>query len=201
MKKCDILVNKKHPIDEKFNVGKLVSVGKRFSSVTNEYTDDDILLEETAALAFNEMVFVANKITPSIRVVPDSGYRSIDYQREVMKYYIEKEGLKKARKRVALPGTSEHHTGLAIDVAIFENGKYLDDVTGNELPIKFLHENAYKYGFILRYPAGKENITGYDYEPWHFRYVGKDLAEYLHENKLTLDEYHGQRRKFIILKF
>lgn len=189
-----ILVNKENLLDSSYQVNKLVPVGKIFESAKNAYSDEDILLEETTAKALKEMLADANKIDSNIKVIPDSGYRDIKYQQEVMDYYIKLEGLEKAKERVAIPGSSEHHTGLAIDIAIFDNGKYIDEVTGEELPIKFLHDNCYKYGFILRYPKGKEKITGYRNEPWHFRYVGKDLAEYLYDNNLTLEEYH-QRRK------
>lgn len=189
-----ILVNKENPIDETYKVDKLVTVGKAYSGDNDCYTDKDIMLEEETALALKEMLDDANKVDPNITVIPDSGYRSYQYQVDVLNYYIEKEGEEKARQRVAMPGTSEHHTGLAIDVAIFDNGKYLDDVTGNEGPIEFLHKNCYKYGFILRFPKGKEDITGYSSEPWHFRYVGKELAEEIALNDLTLEEWHEMHK-------
>lgn len=184
-----ILVNKQNLLDKSYQVNNLISVGKIYKSEINAYTDEDILLEEKTAKSLKNMINDANKIEPNVIVIPDSGYRSIKYQQEVMEYYIAKEGLEKAKSRVAEPGTSEHHTGLAIDIAIFDNGKYNDDITGEEPTIKFIHNNCYKYGFILRYPQGKENITGYRYEPWHFRYVGNELAKYLYDNNLTLEEY------------
>lgn len=189
-----ILINKENPIDENYKVDNLVSVGKVYSGDNECYTDKDILLEQETALALKEMLDDANRINPNIKVIPDSGYRSYQYQIDVLNYYIEKEGEEKARQRVAIPGTSEHHSGLAVDVAIFDNDKYLDDVTGNEAPISFLHQNAYKYGFILRYPKGKEDITGIMSEPWHFRYVGKDLAKEIMLNDLTLEEWHKMNK-------
>lgn len=191
-----ILINKEYPIDENYKVNDLVSVGKCYSGDDDCYTDRDIMLESETALALKEMLEDANKVDPNITVIPDSGYRSYEYQVNVLNYYIEKEGEEKARQRVAMPGTSEHHSGLAIDVAIFDNGKYLDDVTGNEGPISFLHQNAYKYGFILRFPKGKEDITGVMSEPWHFRYVGKELAEEITLNGLTLEEWHEMNKNF-----
>ena len=190
-----ILVNKENFLDATYQINNLVSVGKVFKSSINGFIDEDILLEENAAKSFNEMIMDANKINSNVIVIPDSGYRSIQEQEKVMKYYINLEGIENAKKRVAIPGTSEHHTGLAIDVAIFLNGVYKDDVTEEEPVIKYLHDNCYKYGFILRYPKGKEKITGYNYEPWHFRYVGIDLAKYLFDNNLTLDEYYNNKRK------
>ena len=189
-----ILINKENPIDENYKVDNLISVGKVYSGDNERYTDKDILLEQETALALKEMLDDANKINPNIKVIPDSGYRSYQYQIDVLNYYIEKEGEEKARQRVAIPGTSEHHSGLAVDVAIFDNDKYLDDVTGNEAPISFLHQNAYKYGFIFRYPKGKEDITGIMNEPWHFRYVGKDLAKEIMLNDLTLEEWHKMKK-------
>lgn len=190
-----ILVNKENPIDENYSTPNLIPVGKIYSSENKCYTDEDILLEKTAANKLKEMLEDANKINPNIKVIPDSGYRSYQYQVDVLNYYIKKEGEEKARQRVATPGTSEHHTGLAIDIAIFDNDKYIDDVTGNEEPIKFLHENCYKYGFILRYPKGKETITNVISEPWHFRYVGKELATEIMNNNLTLEEWHEKKFK------
>lgn len=95
-----------------------------------------------------------------------------------------------AYDKVALPGTSEHESGLAIDCGIVIDGEYIDELPENAPITKWIHENCYKYGFILRYPKGKEEITGYKYEPWHLRYVGPKLAKYLTENDLTLDEYY-----------
>ena len=192
-----ILVNKENIIEEDYKIGELISVGKHFNSADNSYTSEDILLEKTAANYLIEMINEANKVDKNVIVIPDSGYRSIQKQQEVMNYYINEEGFGLAQKRVAIPGTSEHHTGLAIDIAIFQNGKYNDEVTGEEPTIRFLHDNCYKYGFILRFPKDKETITGYKYEPWHFRYVGKELAKILYNNGnwITLEEYYKRGKK------
>lgn len=188
--KYDLLVNKDNPIDENFIVEKLVSVGKVFDDERGGFTDTDILLEEETAASLRLMLDEVNSKFSDVYVFPDSGYRDYQSQEHVLKYYIEKEGLEKALQRVASPGTSEHQTGLAIDIAILYHGKYIDDVSGDEDAIRFLHQNAYKYGFILRYPKNKVNITKVMYEPWHFRFVGKELAQYLHENDLSLEEYY-----------
>ena len=87
-----------------------------------------------------------------------------------------------------MPRASEHHTGLAIDIALIVNGEYMDKITGEEKEIKDLISMCYKYGFILRYPKGKENITGFIYEPWHFRFVGLELAQKVHDSGLALEE-------------
>ena len=116
-----------------------------------------------------------------------SGYRDYRYQQFIYAKNVREEGEEYASKYVALPGTSEHQTGFAIDISAFHNGEYSDDLTEGE--IEWLKANAYKFGFILRYPLGKEEITGYNYEPWHYRYVGP-LAKELYDNNLTLEEYY-----------
>lgn len=121
------------------------------------------------------------------KIIPDSGYRTIERQERLLKYYFARDG-EKAYTYVAPPRSSEHHTGLAIDVAMIKDGEYTDNITGEEKEIQELIANCYRYGFILRYPKGKEEITGYKYEPWHFRFVGLDLARRIHDSGLTLEE-------------
>lgn len=89
------------------------------------------------------------------KVILDSGYRSLEYQQHVFDYYANRDGLEEAKKKVALVGTSERHTGLAVDFALNVNGEYLDELSGNEQGLEWIADNAYKYGFILRYPKGK----------------------------------------------
>ena len=190
----EILVNRENPISDKFKIEKLVSVGKHFSLARLVYTDQDVLLEKNTAIFLKKLLDDANNIDKNIVVVPNSGYRTIEYQVKVMNYYIKLEGLEKAKKRVAEPGTSEHHTGLAIDLIFFYKGKLLKNLNQALRTISFIYNNAHKYGFILRYPKDKEAITGYPYEPWHFRYVGIKLATYLYENSMTLEEYYLNKR-------
>lgn len=122
-------------------------------------------------------------------LIVDSGYRSYDYQQVVLNALIKEKG-NDAYKLVALPGASEHQTGLAVDFAYYENGIYNDDVKENDKEAIWLKNNCWKYGFILRYPKGKENITGYNFEPWHFRFVGLELAKKIYDEDLTLEEYY-----------
>ena len=88
---------------------------------------------------------------------------------------------------VAIPGTCEHALGLAVDINADK------EQSSNEEVYNWLAENAWRYGFILRYPKGKEDITGIDYEPWHYRYVGKEVAKEIYEEGITLEEYVGKR--------
>lgn len=117
-----------------------------------------------------------------------SGFRSYELQQTYFSSYSRSYGVEAAEKFSAHPGQSEHQTGLALDIAYTNRDCYLDICFGEKLAGVWLAANAYKYGFILRYPADKTEVTKYQYEPWHFRYVGKPLAGALHESGLTLDE-------------
>ena len=118
-----------------------------------------------------------------------SGYRTFEESEKIYNSYITKHGLEYAKKYVAAPGVSEHNVGIAFDFIISTNKNATQ--TNYESDEYFYLENiAYLYGFIIRYPKDKETITGYSYEPWHLRYVGKDLAKYLKKNNLTLEEYY-----------
>lgn len=187
-----MIVNKDNPLDKDFTIENLVPVGKLYNEESGSFTNRDILLEKVTAFNLREMLSVVNKIDKNKQVIPDSGYRDLEYQQRVMDYYIEKEGEENAKKRVSEPGTSEHHTGLAVDLAVLVNNKELINLDEAIEQFNFLKKNAYKYGFILRYPFDKIEITGIMYEPWHFRYVGRELAKYLYFNNLTLEEYYSK---------
>lgn len=126
-------------------------------------------------------------INPFVR----EGFRTRDDQEKIMQNRINKyisEGYSKTQAKnkagdeVANPGTSEHELGLAVDINAGEGST-------SEQVYSWLSENAYKYGFILRYPSGKESITGIEYEPWHYRYVGKETAKEIYNKQITLEEY------------
>ena len=102
---------------------------------------------------------------------------------------MKKYGLDYAEEMVAMPGTSEHHTGLAIDIVINKDGEWIEEnkYLLNEQDIfSKIHRDLKYFGFIVRYPKGKQDITGYPYEPWHLRYIGKDAEKI---GNLTLEEY------------
>lgn len=117
-----------------------------------------------------------------------SGYRSAALQKIYFDSYASTAGEAAANQYIAYPGQSEHQTGLAVDISTISRNCYLSECFANTDDGLWLVDNAYKFGFILRYPKGKESITGYQYEPWHFRYVGIDLATALKDSGLTLDE-------------
>ena len=140
-------------------------------------------MERVAAQHFKEMVNAAKKDGISIYNV--SGYRSYNTQKDLYNGYVSRNGKAKADTFSARAGTSEHQTGLATDV------NYVSDSFAKTDSYKWLSKNSYKYGFILRYPKGKEYITGYKYEPWHYRYVGIDVAKIIYEKNITYEEYYA----------
>lgn len=117
-----------------------------------------------------------------------SGFRSADLQGTYFYGLANSVGESTANISIARPGQSEHQTGLAIDISTLSRSCYLDNCFATTADGEWLALNSYKFGFILRYPENKTSITGYQYESWHFRYVGVDLATALYESNLTLEE-------------
>ncbi|KZE65974.1 hypothetical protein AWM68_06230 [Fictibacillus phosphorivorans] len=124
-----------------------------------------------------------------LELLAQSGYRSYDTQVSIFAYNAEQRGEEVANKTSSKPGQSEHQTGLSMDVTSPEVNYELVEEFGETKEGKWLAENAHKYGFIIRYLKGKEEITGYQYEPWHLRYVGVDHAKKIHAQGITLEEY------------
>jgi D-alanyl-D-alanine carboxypeptidase len=137
-----------------------------------------------------EILFSAAE-SENITLYAISGYRSFKRQYDIFTTNVRKQGLEHTKQYSAIPGYSEHQTGLAIDVSAKSNNNRLDVSFAETLEGKWLADNAYLFGYIIRYPEGKSEITGYSYEPWHIRYVGKVLSTYLYENDLTLEEYYN----------
>lgn len=140
-------------------------------------------LRKEAADAFDKMCGDAKK--DNIKIYGGSGYRSYSYQSGLYNTYVSRDGKKLADTYSARAGHSEHQTGLAMDV-LNGNWSYIDET---DKEYEWLINNAYKYGFILRYLKNKEEITGYQFEPWHYRYVGVEVATELKELNITYDEY------------
>ncbi len=118
-----------------------------------------------------------------------SGYRTYDYQKNLFNRYVEKDGYDNAMMYSAKPRHSEHETGLAFDIGGADQALWLKDAFEATEEGIWLKENAHRFGFILRYPKGKTDITGYIYEPWHFRYIGIEDARKIYELDITLEEY------------
>ena len=172
-----ILVNKKHYVSEKY-----VPV----------VTDESRPMDPEARAALTEMLNAAE--AEGHYLSKNSGYRSYALQSEIFWSEANVIGAAAANKLTAYPGQSEHQTGLAVDLTDDNNGwAGFSDAFGELESGKWLVANSYKYGFILRYLKGKEAITGYLYEPWHFRYVGKEIADAIGPNPgITLEEYLGE---------
>lgn len=172
-----MLVNKYRYVGEYFQVANLVKV--------EEFAKENMYLEKNCMLAFTKMARDANSQGYNIRAI--STYRTYEYQENLYNNYVKKDGVNNADTYSARPGFSEHHTGLAVDVDNIETS-YMNFENTKEFT--WMMENAYKYGFILRYPKDKVDITGYMYEPWHYRYVGIEIASYIKENNITYEEYY-----------
>lgn len=170
-----ILVNKKNKLSRDFKPNNLVKV--------NKCSLDNFYLEEETANAYEKMCL--DSINKGLNISITSAYRSYNEQEKLYNSYLKLYGKNYVDKYVALPGHSEHQTGLAIDLESLEY-----DIFKNSKEYLWIKENAYKYGFIIRYQKGKEKITGYGAEEWHIRYVGKNAAEYIYKNNITFEEYY-----------
>ncbi|MBQ2678212.1 MAG: M15 family metallopeptidase [Firmicutes bacterium] len=151
----------------------------------------DVEVEKTAYEAYLKLKEDLEK--DDVRVDLDSAYRSVKEQKRIVKEFTEKYGEDYVKEYVAVPGYSEHHTGLALDLYLNIDGK---DIYENEDMVKYpevwakIHKKLADYGFILRYMEGKEDITGYSYEPWHIRYIDDvDAAKEIAEKGISLEEY------------
>ncbi|CAH2715342.1 hypothetical protein BACCIP111895_02526 [Neobacillus rhizosphaerae] len=143
-------------------------------------------MRKEAAKALERLFAAAKK--DGIYLSGVSAYRSYSTQKVLFNNYVKRDGFEKARTYSAIPGTSEHQTGLAIDVS-GSNGKCAaTSCFANTKEATWLKKNCAKYGFIIRYPKGKESITGYKYEPWHLRYVG-NISTAIQTRGITLEEY------------
>ena len=175
-----VLVNKYYQLPADFKQYNLVNMDKK-------YTVNDgkqYLLSAVAYEKYVQMSDAAKKEGLSMRAV--SAYRTEDYQRNLYNKYVITSGKVNADNFSARPRFSEHQTGLAVDI---NSTKGIFEYTSE---FKWLQKHAYEYGYILRYPKGKEWITGYSYEPWHYRYVGTDVAKIIYEEGITYEEYYAK---------
>ncbi len=178
-----VLVNKYYSLDENYTpelitISTKYSWGTEGSQKTTQKTYDAFLDMWNAAYSEEEIYLMVN-----------SSYRSYDEQDSVYTEYKNDRGEKYADGIAARAGHSEHQTGLALD--IFSLTDSSQGTLADSPTYAWLKDNCYKYGFILRYPEDKEDITGYNFESWHYRYVGIDVATYIYENDITFDEYYA----------
>ncbi|MEF2248447.1 M15 family metallopeptidase [Paenibacillus sp. IITD108] len=179
------LINPNNRLPDDYVPSDLVYPDVRF--VFKEKIDKRKMRKE-AAEALEKMFAAADEDGAYLAGV--SAYRSHEYQIQLFNRYVKEDGLEKARTYSAYPGTSEHESGLAIDVTRSDGKCAASDCFGEMKEAAWLADHAHKYGFIIRYPEGKDKITGYKYEPWHLRYVGTELAEALAASGETLEEYY-----------
>lgn len=181
-----MLVNKEYPVDENYVPADLVKLNYCAADRSAEWQ----VMTREAADAFNKMA--GDALAEGYEIVATTAYRSYNFQNYLYNSYVEREGQAAADTFSARPGKSEHQTGLAADVTSASVNYRLISDFGDTEEGKWLAENCYKYGFIMRYQKGKEDITGYIYEPWHVRYVGQKAAKEIWERDLTLEEYLGK---------
>jgi len=173
-----VLVNKNNKLSKNY-------IPNDLEKLNLKYANEDKYLKKEAKVAFEKLSEEAR--LRNYMIIATSTYRSYEYQEELYNHYVEIKGLEYADLCSARPGHSEHQTGLAVDVM---GSNYDYDRFEESIEFTWMRDNAHKFGFILRYPKGKELITGFKYEPWHYRYVGVEIATYLYQNNLTLEEYY-----------
>lgn len=181
----DALVNKKNNLSSTYVPEDLVKLEGIPTVLENPEINQ---LREMAYIALKDL-FQAATDEEGYELHARSGYRSYGTQRDLYNSYVKNHGQAAADKYSAKPGQSEHQTGLSMDITCAAMNFQLDDTFGNTDEGKWVSENAHRFGFIVRYPKGKEDITGYFYEPWHIRYLGVELATKVYESGLTLEEY------------
>lgn len=179
-----VLVNKTYGLPAGYKPADLVEPNVPF---TFKEKSEKRMMRKEAAGALEQLFAAAKK--DGVPLAGVSAFRSESTQKSVFNSYVKKDGEEAAKKYSAEPGHSEHQTGLAIDVAGSDGKCAAEDCFGSTKEAAWLAKHAPEYGFIIRYPKGKESVTGYQYEPWHIRYVGTELAKELAAKGLTLDEY------------
>jgi zinc D-Ala-D-Ala carboxypeptidase len=186
------LVNKTHKLPDGYIPDNLV-----YPNVPFPYADkiEKREMRADAAAALEKMFAAASDA--GFKLFGESGYRSYKRQVSVYQHNVETLGEAKANVISAQPGTSEHQTGLAMDLTSEDMLTSPDPLTqtfGDTDAGQWVANNAYRFGFIIRYPKDKESITGYEYEPWHVRYVGKKAATYIYQHHLTLEQYIASQK-------
>lgn len=180
-----VLVNKEHKLPENWESSVLLKTAKNIYG--EEYQVEEKTLKQFELLRKNLLN------SEGIDIELDSTTRSVAKQQELWDEWTKERGPEYVQKYMAVPGYSEHHTGLAIDICLHKDDKRIDDnsemIAEKEIFAK-IHKKLSKYGFILRYPEGKKEITGYEYEPWHFRYIDNpEIASEIMNEGITLEEY------------
>ncbi|MCM3729757.1 M15 family metallopeptidase [Neobacillus cucumis] len=179
-----VLVNKYNKLPDSYKPSDLVAPDIPF--IFKERVEKR-MMRSSAARAIEKLFAGAKE--DGVRLLGVSAYRSHAAQTALFNHYVSVDGVKAAKTYSAVPGTSEHETGLAIDVTGGDGKCAAEDCFAGTAAAKWLEKHADEFGFIIRYPKGKDSITGYQYEPWHLRYVGKTAAQEITSRKITLEEY------------
>ncbi len=176
-----VLVNKLHAVSKYYEPTDMVAINGNYT------TNQGLEMKEDAYKAFKKMRKAARADGIYFKIC--SAYRTYETQKWLYKNYLNTMGRELRDIRSAAPGRSEHHTGYAIDLVTKSTGWTLTQDFAKTGEGKWIKKNCAKYGYIIRYPKGKTDITGYDYEPWHLRYVGVDVAKEITKQGITLEEY------------
>ena len=178
-----MIVNKRYGLADTYVPEDLVTLSRCDYSIGSAETKQ---LKSEAAAAREEMFDASREA--GYELVMRTGYLSYGYQKGLYGSYVNSDGQEAADTDSGRPGYSEHQSGLCCDVGV--QGLDLNNFTGTD-EAAWVQEHCHEYGFVVRYPEGKEDVTGYIYESWHIRYVGKDAAAYLQEHDMVLEEYLG----------
>ena len=179
------LINSENPIDDNYQI-TLTRLRNKQAIDSRCYPELQAMMDDCRAAGLSPIIC--------------SSYRTYDKQEELFEQQVQEfinqgygklDAQRKAAGAVARPGTSEHEIGLAIDI-VDESNQRLNQYQENTAVQRWLMQNSWRYGFILRYPSDKTDITGIQYEPWHYRFVGKEAAKEIYENNWTLEEYLNQ---------
>lgn len=179
-----ILVNPWNAMNQNFSV-ELTQLANGHAIDKRAYPDLQNMMDDARAEGLSPMICSSYRTWDKQRTLYDN-----ETKRYMAQGYSKEEAEKEAAKWVAVPGTSEHQTGLAVDI-VAQSYQILDKKQEDTPEQRWLMENSYKYGFILRFPTDKSKITGINYEPWHYRYVGKEAAKEIYERGICLEEYLG----------
>lgn len=181
-----VLVNKTRALPDNYRPDDLVYPDVHFIF---EDKIEKRMLRQEAATALEQLF--AGAETDGIFLGGVSGFRSQETQAALFQRYVDKDGLETAKTYSSVPGYSEHQTGLSIDVSDSSGNCAAEFCFEGTAEAEWLADHAHEYGYIIRYPKGKEAITGFAYEPWHIRYVGTEVAGEIYKRDITLEEYYG----------
>jgi D-alanyl-D-alanine carboxypeptidase len=183
-----VIANKKHPLPSGFKPKDLVvpNVSLRLSK-----TEEQMQLNQVAATALEQLFAAAQRDGIALKL--SSAYRSEALQKQFYDSYVARDGQAAADTYSARPGTSEHQTGLAADIIPNNDKCHLETCFAETPEGKWLATHAHEHGYVIRYLKGKDTSTGYQYEPWHIRYVGNDLSAELYKSNLTMEEFFDHK--------